>query len=231
VTTSSRRTWSKVGLGAGLAVAVGAVLLGLTLGRSPSTATAPLVQPESDGFDRTLSEAKGLLARGDAEGAMAKAEQIPATSNLRNSADFKLIQSAWADDLFGRAAASADPTEKRSLLDKIARSVTLDAARRKRAANELDAMQKSAVSLADLPSEQTIVVEPNGSSETNSEVSATAEPKPTATVKKSAAYVPSKAPAATPDSAAAKGSATAKAPPKAPPGSATLVRQNPFDDP
>jgi hypothetical protein len=162
---------------------------------------------------------------------MAKAEQIPTTSNLRNSADFKLIQSAWADDLFGRAAASADLTEKRSLLDRIARSVTLDAARRKRAANELDAMQKAAVSLADLPSEQTIVVEPTSSTEANSEAPDAADPKLSATAKKGAAYAASKAPAATPDSAAAKASATAKAPPKVPPSSATLVRQNPFDDP
>ena len=155
-------TWSKVGIGAGLVVAAGAVLLGLGLGGS-APASAPLVQSEPDAVGRTLSEAKGLLARGDAQGAMEKADEVPASSNLRNSADFKLIQSAWADDLFGKAAASGDPAEKRTLLDKIARSASLDPARRKRAASELDAMRQAAVNVADLPSEQGISVEPSDS--------------------------------------------------------------------
>ncbi len=225
-------TWSKVGIGVGVVVAAGAVLLGLGLGGN-SPATAPLVQSEPDAAGRTLSEAKGLLARGDAQAAMEKAEQIPATSNLRTSADFKLIQAAWADDLFGKAAASADPAEKRTLLDKIARSASLDPARRKRAATELDAMRQAAVNVADLPSEQGISVESSDSAAPAAPTDAPdGEPKVAAgaTAKKTAAaLVPTKAPAPMAAPTAAKSSAPKTQ--KAPSSGATLVRQNPFDDP
>lgn len=225
-------TWTKVGIGAGLVVATGAVLLAMALGGG-QTATAPIAPSESDGLGRTLSDAKGLLARGDAQAAMEKAEQIPVTSNLRNSSDFKLIQSAWADDLFGKAAASSDPSEKRSILDKIARSATLDTARRKRAASELDAMRQAAVSVTDLPSEQGISVEASDSAAPKEPLVEDAEAKAAGTApKKPAALVAAKppTPAGTPAPATAKASGAPKVA-KPPAGGATLVRQNPFDDP
>jgi pSer/pThr/pTyr-binding forkhead associated (FHA) protein len=224
-------TWSKLGIGAAVVAAGGALLLVFTLGNAPPT-TSPLAQPESDGLGRTLTEAKGLLARGDAQAAMEKAEQIPTTSNLRNSADFKLIQAAWADDLFGKAAASSDPAEKRTLLDTIARSTSVDPARRKRAASELDAMHQAAVSVADLPSEPEISVEGDSAAPAGSDV-AGVEPKLASSGKKTAAFVPPKptTQAAAPPPATAKASAVSKTPKPPPPGGATLVRQNPFDDP
>jgi ABC transport system ATP-binding/permease protein len=226
---SALSTWSKLGIGTGLVVAAGAVLLAVTLGGAPP-ATAPLAQSENDGSGRTLVEAKGLLARGDAQGAMEKAEQLPASSNLRNSPDFKLIQAAWADDLFGKAAASSDPVEKRTLLDKIARSATLDPVRRKRAANELDAMRQAAVNVADLPSEQGISVEPSDSAAPALAEAPDAEAKAGLVPKKTAPVAAAKPPTATPATATAKASAAAK-PQKPPSSGATLVRQNPFDDP
>ncbi|HVR20902.1 MAG TPA: FHA domain-containing protein [Polyangiaceae bacterium] len=231
VTSGGLSTWSKVGMGAGLVVAAGAVLIGLTLGGAPKP-TAPLAQTEDDGLGRTLSEAKGLLARGDAQGAMEKAEQIPASSNLRNSSDFKLIQSAWADDLFGKAAASPDPAEKRSLLDKIARAATLDPVRRKRAANELDAMRQAAVNVDDLPSEDVISVESSDSAAPQAPDALDGDAKAAGPAKKPPGFVASKAPvpATTPLPAAAKASAAPKTQ-KPPSSGATLVRQNPFDDP
>jgi ABC transport system ATP-binding/permease protein len=224
---SSLSTWAKVGIGAGLVAAAGAVLFAMAFGgdRAPSV---PLAQSENESLTRVLSEAKGLLARGDAQAAMQRAEQIPESSNLRNSAEFKLIQSAWADDLFGKAAASSDPTEKRALLDKIARAPTLDPTRRKRAASELDAMRQAAVNVADLPSEEGISIEQT--SESPSAVAATpapadAQPKEPGTEKKAGAVAASKAPAPP----TAKGSAAPKT--GKPATGATLVRQNPFDDP
>jgi len=219
-------TWAKVGIGTGLVVAAGIVLLAMALGGNQAT-SEPLAQSENDGIGRLLSDAKGLLARGDAQGAMEKAEQIPPASNLRNSSDFKLIQSAWADDLFGKAAASGDASEKRSLLDKIARSATLDPARRKRAASELDAMRQAAVNVADLPSEQGISVEPSDSAAPAAPIALDEEPKPGAPGKK-AALVASKPPSPPPTPAK---SASAPKPGKPASGGATLVRQNPFDDP
>ncbi len=224
-------TWTKVGIGAGLMVAAGVVLLAVVVGGNPTT-SAPLAQSETDGSGRTLAEAKGLLARGDAQGAMEKAERLPSSSNLRNSADFKLIQSAWADDLFGKAQASNDPNEKRTLLDRIARSATLDPARRKRAASELDAMRQAAVNVADLPSEQGISVEQTDSAGAAPPAEGEDTEKPTGSPKKSAALMgTAKTPTPTaPTAATAKASAGAKQG-KPPSGGATLVRQNPFDDP
>jgi ABC transport system ATP-binding/permease protein len=224
-------TWSKVGIGAGLVVATGAVLLAMALGGN-QTATAPIAQSEGDVLGRTLSDAKGLLARGDAQAAMEKAEQIPISSNLRNSADFKLIQSAWADDLFGKAAASSDASEKRSLLDRIARSATLDTARRKRAASELDAMRQAAVSVTDLPSEQGISVESGDSAAPAAPIELDDEAKPGTAPKTPPAVAGARPPAlaGTPAQATAKASAAPKAG-KPPASGATLVRQNPFDDP
>jgi hypothetical protein len=161
---------------------------------------------------------------------MERAERLPQNSNLRNSSDFRLIQSAWADDLFGKAAASADATEKRSLLDRIARSATLDPVRRKRAASELDSMQKAAVDVTDLPSEEGISVEATAS--------AAAPSPPAEAVPDGAGPVAATAPKKTAAIATAKPAtpATAKPSPapkaaKSPSGGATLVRQNPFDDP
>ena len=222
-------TWAKVGIGAVLIVAASVVLLAMAFGgdRAPSE---PLARSESEGLARVLSEAKGLLARGDAQAAMQRAERIPVSSNLRNSPEFKLIQSAWADDLFGKAAASADPTEKRALLDKIARAATLDPMRRKRAATELDSMRQAAVNVADLPSEEGISVEPTSESPSMPAAAAPpttddSQPKEPASDKKAAGIVASKAP----PPAAAKGSAAPKT--AKPSTGATLVRQNPFDDP
>jgi pSer/pThr/pTyr-binding forkhead associated (FHA) protein len=223
-------TWTKVSIGAGLVVAAGIVVLALVIGGN-QTVSAPLAQSETDGLGRTLGEAKALLARGDAQGAMEKAERLPSGSNLRNSADFKLIQSAWADDLFGKAQASSDPGEKRSLLDRIARSATLDPVRRKRAATELDAMRQAAVNVADLPSEEDISVEQTDSAAAAPSPEAADADKAPATAKKSATAMGTpKAPTPGAPTAAAKSSAGAK-PGKAPSGGATLVRQNPFDDP
>ena len=226
-------TWTKVSIGAGLTVAVGAVVLAMALGGNQG-GKAPLAQPEIDGPGRTLAEAKGLLARGDAQGAMERADRLPSSSNLRSSPDFKLIQSAWADDLFGKAAASGDAAEKRSLLDRIARSTTLDPVRRKRAASELDAMRQAAVDVTDLPSEQGISVEASDSAAAPSPAAAAAavaqdaEPVPSvaATSKKPGGIAAAKPAAPT----TAKSSPAPKTA-KSPPGGATLVRQNPFDDP
>ena len=229
VTSSGLSTWSKVGIGAGFVVAAGAVLIGLTLGGAP-TATAPLAQTEDDGLARMLSEAKGLLARGDAQGAMDKAEQIPASSNLRNSPDFKLIQSAWADDLFGKAAASTDPAEKRTILDKIARAATLDPVRRKRAASELDAMRQAAVNVDDLPSEEVISVE-SDSAAPSAPDALDADAKARGSSEKACRIRSVQGAGCRDADAGVEAVGGSRRRRSRPSSGATLVRQNPFDDP
>jgi pSer/pThr/pTyr-binding forkhead associated (FHA) protein len=235
------------GMSGGVKIAIGAsivaiaVVVGLAL-KSPEPPPAPIVQSTAgDKLAQTLRDARGLLAAGDTEGAMQKANTIPEGSNLRDSADFKAIQDAWADALFNQALATQDISEKRGFLDRIARATSVDPARRKRAADELDAMQRPAVNVADLPSDTATAPPPAAPSGAPSALS-DAEPADTAPPAALKGPAPAKPlvaakPAATPKATAtAKPPATAKsvapqkaAVPKKDKVSNTLVRDNPFE--
>jgi len=54
--------------------------------------------------------------------------------------------------LFEKAQASDDPGQKRAFLDQIARATSVDSVRRKRAANELAALEAQTVDVSELPS-------------------------------------------------------------------------------
>jgi pSer/pThr/pTyr-binding forkhead associated (FHA) protein len=201
-----------------------AIVIGLAL-KTPEAPPPPLAQnSEGDRLAQALKDARALLAKGDTEGAMQKVSIIPEGSNLRESADFKAVEDAWADALFNKALATQDASEKRGVLDRIARAPAVDPARRKRAADELDAMQRPAVNVADLPSDD-VAAEPP------------AAPTPTATATHTTSPVAAAAPATTHKEAAPKPTPAPKpvaSPPKPPtpapkrdkPG--TLVRDNPF---
>jgi pSer/pThr/pTyr-binding forkhead associated (FHA) protein len=100
---------------------------------------------------RTLEQAKQLLATGDVEGALKRAEQIPEDSNLRESTAFKEIQAKWADSLFDQASQETDRTRKRSILDRIAKSPDVGSMQRKRASNEIQALDADSVGIEQLP--------------------------------------------------------------------------------
>ncbi len=145
--------------GAKLAGIAGAVVLVIILGivvatrgSTPEPEIANSAGEPPDSAMRTLSEAKALLDKGDIDGALKKANEIPAASNARKTADYRQIQGAWADALFAKAAESTDPAQKRALLDQIARATNVDSIRRKRAANELAAEGAASVDVSDLPS-------------------------------------------------------------------------------
>jgi ABC transport system ATP-binding/permease protein len=195
-----------------LALAAGAAVLVMVL-RAPAPAPAPIVKSEGvDPVAQLLKDAKVLLVKGEVEAAMQRATGIPESSNLRASADFRAIQDAWADALFDKAAKAQDPSEKRALLDRIATTPSVDLARRKRAADELEALQRAAVDVTDLPSDEgategsAAVDKPEGSAKK----AAAPAPKPTTTT------APKKPPAAAPTTA------------KTSPTSGSLVRKNPF---
>lgn len=219
--------------GAKLAIAATVIAVGVVVAlalRNPEPPPAPIAQSTGgDKLAQVLKDARALLASGDTEGAMQKASVIPEGSNLRESADFRAIQDAWADALFDKAQAAEDVTEKRALLDRIARATSVDQARRKRAADESDALQRPAVNVADLPSDgpKPVTAAPS--------VSAPA-PAPEHTASSSVAAAPEppprKEPAPKPTSSRPV-AATAK--PSSPPvskkdrASSTLVRDNPFE--
>lgn len=231
------------GMSSGMKVAIAAsivaiaVIVGLAL-RSPEPPPAPLAQSSaSDKLAQTLRDARALLARGDTEGAMQKASTIPEGSNLRESADFKAVQDAWADALFDKALATSDVSEKRGYLDRVARATSVDPARRKRAADELDAIQRPAVNVADLPSDTATTTVAAPSSEATASARAVAAaperavaPAPTHTAAPAVTTPPPVAhrePIAKPASKPATTSKPAAS--KKDKNSSTLVRDNPFE--
>jgi ABC transport system ATP-binding/permease protein len=139
-------------IGGVAAIVVALVLVVATRGGTPEPEIAAGSAEGVDSTMRSLQEAKALLDKGDIDGAVRKAAEIPASSNARKTADYRQIQSAWADALFAQAAASQDAAQKRVLLDQIARATTVDSVRRKRAANDLTALDAESVDVSDLPS-------------------------------------------------------------------------------
>jgi pSer/pThr/pTyr-binding forkhead associated (FHA) protein len=107
--------------------------------------------PEANPAARTLDQAKELLAVGDVEGALRKSQEVPEDSNLRESTAFKEIQAKWADGLFEQAAQETDRTKKRALLDRIAKSPDVGSMQRKRASNEISALDSDSVGIESLP--------------------------------------------------------------------------------
>ncbi|MEO6598586.1 MAG: FHA domain-containing protein [Polyangiaceae bacterium] len=189
------------GIAGGVALVIILGVVVLTHGSTPAPEIATSAGEPADSAMHTLSEAKALLDKGDIDGALNKASEIPEASNARKTTDYRQIQAAWADARFAKAADSTDPAQKRALLDQIARATNVDSVRRKRAANELAAQGAESVEVGDLPSAPK---EP-------AHVSAQAAPRPLA--------VATDAPPTEPKPAAAKVSP-----------SATLVRENPFGE-
>lgn len=146
----------KIAIGAAV-VAVG-VVVALALSSPAGTTDIAASTAIRDPLAETLQAAKAALDKGDIAGAVEMADQLPADSNLRRSADFMAIHAAWADRTFAEAAKTDDASEKRALLDSIARSPNVDSVRRKRAANELGALREAAVNVEDLPSDARSVV-------------------------------------------------------------------------
>lgn len=132
--------------GLGLLVVLGMVAFGSKPKPEPEV-TAATVDPAT----RVLEEAKALLAQGQVEAAHVKVGEIPADSNARQSQDFRDIEARWADTLFDQAAQETDPAKKRAVLDRIAKSTSVDSVRRKRAANEVAALDAEGVDVNELP--------------------------------------------------------------------------------
>ncbi len=128
------------------------VLAGVLFLRHDSEPTIAAVPPEVSPAARALKEATDLLAKGDVEGAQKKSQQIPEDSNLRESTAFKEIQTKWAGGVLAQAAGETDRTRKRALLDQIAKSPDVGSMLRKRAANDIAALDADSVGIEQLPS-------------------------------------------------------------------------------
>ncbi len=198
-----------IGLGAA-ALLTTLVVVAVSHGEEPADVKLGAPKGEqADASAKLLAEAKALLDKGEVAAARQRANQIPEDSNLRDSPEFRAIQSTWADLLLSQAAQAEDPADKRRLLEEVARATSVDSIRRKRAANDLAALGGETIDVNELPSAPR-VRNSGGSSNT-----------PTARAGSDAPRAAAPEPERNEPPAAAKVST----------GPATLVRKNPFDDP
>lgn len=131
--------------GLGLLVVLGMV----TLGGSSDDGSSVTAEAD-DTAKRILDEAKKLADQGKLDDAHAKLSELPPTSNLRSSGEFRRIEEMWADSLIARAEKTSDPAVKRAILDKVAKSTTVPSTARKRAANAIAALDRESVDVDDL---------------------------------------------------------------------------------
>ncbi|MGH7269548.1 MAG: hypothetical protein ACREJ3_03880, partial [Polyangiaceae bacterium] len=95
-----------------------------------------------------LDEAKALCATGSCDAAHARLlGGIAETSPLRSTQTFKDIEAKWADQTLAKAAAQADPSVQQAMDQKVAEDIGVDPARRKMAADKLQALEEIAHNL------------------------------------------------------------------------------------
>jgi pSer/pThr/pTyr-binding forkhead associated (FHA) protein len=198
---------TKLGIGIGAMVAVLAVVFVATRPSGRKLELENVKDEAAERANRVLAEAKQLKMR-DPRAAYRKAAELPQGASARESADFKAIQAAYADHLFELSEQAQDPSDKRALLDEIARSPTVDSARRKRAASALAQLSADAVDVSELPKTPPKM------------------PPPTLAAD-AAAPAPSTSDPGKGGASSARPAPTSKAPPKS--NTTTLVRENPFD--
>ncbi len=133
-----------------------------------------------------LNEATALMSAGQLEAAHSRiTTQIPETSNARESAPFRAIEAAWADDLLREAQQLEDRDRKRALLQRIKDTETVDSERRSRALAELNTLDSEGVDVSELPrATSTVTATPMATTVTrtaSAALVAARSPAPTAT--------------------------------------------------
>jgi pSer/pThr/pTyr-binding forkhead associated (FHA) protein len=130
-----------VGIGAVVGVALIIGFLGLMGVFSPAPTPGDATHTPATSEDTLrLEEANKLLDSGDVEGAHKKVLEIPESSGARDDERFKRVEGGWADALFGQVEKATDPAEKKRLLNIIATTPSVDAERRKKAADMISAI-------------------------------------------------------------------------------------------
>jgi hypothetical protein len=140
---------------AGGAIAIVA-MLGMRQLRSshapPPPPPAPAVEATVDPAKAALDEAKKMAAEGDLDLAHNRiANGIPMTSPLREAPETREIEARWADSLLGQADQESDPATRKLLLNAVAQSTTVDAVRRRVAADKVREMDERGTDVSELP--------------------------------------------------------------------------------
>jgi pSer/pThr/pTyr-binding forkhead associated (FHA) protein len=127
-----------VGLGVGVGVLVIAAVVVMTRPTSGPT-TGGTTKPNSahvtgEGAE-LLKQALEKLAAKDIEGAHLKVQEIPESSTVRDDPAVKEVEGAWADTMFAKVEQAPDSAAKKALLHSVSATPTVDAERRKKAAD------------------------------------------------------------------------------------------------
>jgi pSer/pThr/pTyr-binding forkhead associated (FHA) protein len=127
-----------VGLGVGLGVVVIAAVVMLTRPTN-GPATGGTTKPNSvhvtgEGAE-LLKQALEKLAAKDIDGAHLKVQEIPESSTVRDDPAVKEVEGAWADTMFAKVEQAPNSAAKKALLHSVSATPTVDAERRKKAAD------------------------------------------------------------------------------------------------
>ncbi len=151
VATATKRSsglakWIGIGVALGLLGVVGVLLvLRSGIAKEP-THPAPSAEapPAEDAGAAILKEALELSAANKPQEAHDKLLTIPEGSSARSEPGFSDVEARWADWMFSRVDATTDTAEKRDLLHLIAKTPTVDAVRRRKAADMIRELDPSA---------------------------------------------------------------------------------------
>ncbi len=101
-----------------------------------SATVAAVVSPDQ----ATLDDAKRKCAEGDCEAAHDELAGVAVASPVRSMPDFRDVENKWADQELAKGDAEADSAKKHRLYQRVAQDVAVDAAKRKAAADKLQAL-------------------------------------------------------------------------------------------
>jgi pSer/pThr/pTyr-binding forkhead associated (FHA) protein len=152
-----RRTANALPIGIFLVVVTVGAVAAWVWTRPPLAKAVPIPEGSSSSLlsqdQQALDEAKRLFAGGDFESAHGKLSNVSDPSPLRQEDDFKSVENGWADKLLAQADAEPDPAKKRLILKRVSQAVTVDAARRKIAADKILALDASGSTSVASPSQ------------------------------------------------------------------------------
>jgi ABC transport system ATP-binding/permease protein len=144
-----------------MGAAGGAIAIATMLGarhfrsaRAPAMASPPppAAVVAVDPAKTALDEARKLAGDGDLDLAHNRIiSGIPSASPLREAPETREIEARWADALLAQAEQESDPATRKLLLNSVAQSTTVDAVRRRVAADRVREMDERGTDVSELP--------------------------------------------------------------------------------
>jgi ABC transport system ATP-binding/permease protein len=138
-------------MGAAVGLIAVAGLFAMKRSKGPASSVASAQAP-TDPAHIALEEAKKLAAQGDLDLAHARiAADVAGATTLHDAPEVREIEARWADALLSRADQETDIPTRRMLLNQVAQSTTVDAGRRRSAADKLKEVDYLGTDIHELP--------------------------------------------------------------------------------